>query len=77
MFKYLFIDVPTKMLVTWSTMNVTQNATCLYGIQTTNMIAKGYTRKFVDGGPQQHTQFIHRVTLINLKPGTRYGNYDF
>ncbi|XP_076098898.1 acid phosphatase type 7-like [Mytilus galloprovincialis] len=67
-----FGDVPTKMLVTWSTMNVTQNATCLYGVQTTNMIAKGYTRKFVDGGPQQHTQFIHRVTLINLKPGTRY-----
>ncbi|CAC5378885.1 ACP7 [Mytilus coruscus] len=67
-----FGDDPTKMLVTWSTMNVTQNATCLYGIGTTNMIAKGYTRKFVDGGPQQHTQFIHRATLINLKPGTRY-----
>ena len=63
---------PTKMVVTWSTMNVTQNSTCVYGIDTPTMVAKGYTRKFVDGGPQRHTQYIHRVTLINLKPGTRY-----
>lgn len=61
------------MVVTWSTMNVTQNSTCVYGIDKPTMVAKGYTRKFVDGGPQQHTQYIHRVTLINLQPGKRYG----
>jgi hypothetical protein len=47
-------------------MNVTQNSTCVYGIDIPTMVAKGYTRKFVDGGPQRHTQYIHRVTLINL-----------
>ena len=62
------------MVVTWSTMNVTQRAVCGYGIDTTNMMANGSITKFVDGGPQQHTQFIHRVTLTNLKPGTKYGN---
>ena len=57
-------------------MNVTQNATCTYGMGgTMNMVAKGNTKKFVDGGVQQHTQFIHRVTLTNLKPGTQYGNF--
>ena len=62
------------MVVTWSTMNVTENSTCIYGTQTPNMEAKGWTTKFVDGGSQHHTQFIHRVRLTGLKPGTQYGN---
>lgn len=62
----------TQMFVTWSTMNVTQNATCLYGTSSLSQQAKGYTTKFVDGGTEQHTQYIHRVVLSQLQPGKKH-----
>lgn len=64
--------VSTQMFVTWSTMNVTQNATCLYGTSSLSQQAKGYTTKFVDGGTEQHTQYIHRVSLSQLQPGKKH-----
>ena len=63
------------MFVTWSTMNKTGNATCLYApVNATKfMTAKGNTKKFVDGGSEQHTQYIHRVKLTGLTPGKLHG----
>ncbi|KAK3092240.1 hypothetical protein FSP39_000169 [Pinctada imbricata] len=62
---------PSSMFVTWSTMNQTANATCLYAPSNTaqQMTATGTTTKFVDGGAEHHFQYIHRVKLTGLKPG--------
>lgn len=35
-----------------------------YGINGFALSAYGTTEKFVDGGPAQHTQYIHRVNMI-------------
>lgn len=69
---------PTQMLVTWSSMApYTVNPVCNYGVskQSLTMKAYGTNKKFVDGGKGKHTQYIHRVALIKLQPGTMY-NYQ-
>ncbi|XP_072023967.1 acid phosphatase type 7-like [Amphiura filiformis] len=65
---------PTQMMVTWSTFNDTKESTVEFGFQVENMTmtAYGSRTKFVDGGPEKHTQYIHRVTLTNLMPGLLY-----
>lgn len=52
-----------EIVVTWSTMDdVGENGSIVeYGIDGYTLTATGTTEKFVDGGPAQHTQFIHRV----------------
>ena len=62
------------MLVTWSTFNDTNESTVEFGIEMNNVsiIAKGNRTKFVDGGSEKHTQFIHRVILTGLKTGNMY-----
>ncbi|XP_041353434.1 acid phosphatase type 7-like [Gigantopelta aegis] len=64
----------SEMVVTWSTQNVKSDSIVKYGLDSgsLNMEAKGYSTKFVDGGQLHHTQYIHRVRLINLKPGQTY-----
>ena len=59
------------MVVTWSTRDDTASIV-QYGMQRITMVAKGNSTKFVDGGAEKATQYIHRVTLTNLKPKTRY-----
>lgn len=43
-----------------------------YGPDDFSQSAVGSSTKFVDDGASKHTQFIHRVTLSNLKPKTHY-----
>ena len=71
-FFLLIVGDSTQVYVTWSTMNITQNATCLYGVGSLTQQAKGTTTKFVDGGTEQHTQYIHRVVLTHLQPGKKH-----
>ena len=61
----------TQMVVTWSTRNDTASIV-QYGTEHLTMVAKGSSTKFVDGGPEKATQYIHRVTLSNLEPRKRY-----
>ncbi|RWS28741.1 Iron/zinc purple acid phosphatase-like protein, partial [Leptotrombidium deliense] len=63
---------PTQMIVTWTTFNLTSQATVEYGTRTLDKSVSGYTTKFVDGGSEKRFMFIHRVTLKNLKPGQLY-----
>ncbi|XP_072023965.1 acid phosphatase type 7-like [Amphiura filiformis] len=65
---------PTQTMVTWSTFNDTKESTVEFGFQVENMTmtASGSRTKFVDGGSEKHTQYIHRVILTKLKPGSVY-----
>lgn len=36
------------------------------------LMARGNSRKFIDGGNTKHSQFIHSVTLERLTPGSAY-----
>ncbi|XP_071789353.1 acid phosphatase type 7-like isoform X1 [Asterias amurensis] len=62
---------PTEMIVTWSTFNDT-GSHVQFGVTVAKYTSSGSSTKFVDGGPEKHTQFIHRVKLTKLKPGTKY-----
>ncbi|XP_041468978.1 acid phosphatase type 7-like [Lytechinus variegatus] len=64
----------TEMTVTWSTFNQTKQSVVYFGLSLGNLssVAKGSATKFVDEGPERHTQYIHRVKLTSLKPGTLY-----
>lgn len=67
----------SEVVVTWSTMNDTKESIVEYGIGGMILRAKGTSSLFVDGGPKQHSQYIHRVTLPNLTPFSTYGKYYF
>jgi len=60
-----------SMVITWSTMNQTESVV-EYGIGGLALTATGKSTKFVDDGPRKFFQYIHRVTLRNLKPKTNY-----
>lgn len=61
------------IVVTWSTFNQTEESLVEYGIGGFILTAKGSSKLFVDGGDEQHSQYIHSVVLKNLTPDTRYG----
>lgn len=63
------------IVVTWSTFNDTNETLVEYGINGYVLIASGNSTLFIDGGTEQHSQYIHRVTLPNLTPGSKYGKY--
>lgn len=66
-------DIPTKMTATWSTFSDTNSSICEYGeTRLLSHWAEGFSTLFVDGGPQRHSQFIHRVTMTDLIPGQKY-----
>eukprot|EP01006_Ploeotia_vitrea_P060228 TRINITY_DN75531_c0_g1_i1.p1 TRINITY_DN75531_c0_g1~~TRINITY_DN75531_c0_g1_i1.p1 ORF type:complete len:491 (-),score=280.17 TRINITY_DN75531_c0_g1_i1:250-1722(-) len=70
-----YADVPTMMMVTWSTMLPTGSSIVEYGPASKGVLsmkASGTATKFVDGGLGQHTQMIHRVLMDNLVPGEKY-----
>ncbi|KAF2904536.1 hypothetical protein ILUMI_01637 [Ignelater luminosus] len=67
-----FGDNVSEVVVTWSTINDTKESIVEYGIGGMILRAKGTSTLFVDGGPNQHSQYIHRVTLPNLTPFSRY-----
>jgi len=62
------------MVVTWSTVDPTENTVVEYGIGGLILRAEGDSQVFIDGGSKSKMQFIHRVHLKDLTPGTTYGN---
>ena len=72
---YFAADGPNQMYVVWSTQSDTNQPMVIYkefGTKT-KLLSKGKTRKFTDGGIERRTQFIHRVKLMDLLPGQKYG----
>lgn len=74
MFQLLFyfngVENVNDIVVTWSTMDDvgSDGSIVEYGINGFALRASGTTQKFVDGGSEKHTQYIHRVswTFSNL-----------
>ena len=63
------------MLVTWTTFNQTESWV-EYGLGGQRVLqrrAQGRATLFVDGGEEKRRMYIHRVTLIDLKPAAAYG----
>nr|XP_044252206.1 acid phosphatase type 7 isoform X3 [Drosophila takahashii] len=62
------------MVVTWNTRDNTNESICEFGIEGLQQRVKAtkMPTKFVDGGAEKATQYIHRVTLAHLKPNTTY-----
>lgn len=67
-------ETVNEIIVTWSTFNDTEESIVEYGIGGFILTATGNSRLFIDGGPARHSQYIHRVTLPSLTPGSKYGN---
>ncbi|CAH1994725.1 unnamed protein product [Acanthoscelides obtectus] len=61
-----------EIAVTWSTFSATNGSIVEYGIRGMILRAEGSERLFVDGGANKHFQYIHRVILKDLQPGSRY-----
>lgn len=62
----------STITVTWSTVDDTESIV-EYGINGFELTATGgQSTKFIDGGKKQNTQYIHKVTLPNLRPNTKY-----
>ncbi|XP_015606629.1 acid phosphatase type 7 isoform X2 [Cephus cinctus] len=61
-----------NIVVTWSTMDDTHESIVEYGIDGFILTAQGNSTLFVDGGSQKHKQYIHRVWLRDLTPGSKY-----
>ena len=69
----LFLDEPSEMFITWSTLSETKGSVVEYGKSSISEFrASGNYTKFTDGGPKKLTQFIHRVILRDLEPGQEY-----
>lgn len=62
----------SEIVVTWSTMDATNESIVEYGIADYTSLAKGQSTKFVDGGAAHRVQYIHRVIIRDLKPTTHY-----
>lgn len=67
------------MEVTWTTFNKTESKVeyGLLGGRLFEMTAKGDATLFVDSGMEKRKMYIHRVTLIGLKPAASYGGCGF
>lgn len=65
-----------NIVVTWSTFNDTQESVVEYGVNGMDRKAVGKAKIFVDGGKEHREQWIHRVTLKNLKFDTKYGEFS-
>lgn len=66
-------DNTSEIIVTWSTINNTEESIVEYGINGFALRAVGSATLFVDGGPEKHAQYIHRVALKSLTPNSKYG----
>lgn len=65
------------MVVTWQTGSPTPDSVCEYGIGGFTKSASGSFREFVDGGKKNVIRYIHKVTLVDLKPCQKYGNCHY
>lgn len=66
--------IKNSVVVTWSTSNKTESIVeySLWGEALFSQKAKGNYTIFTDGGPENRTMYIHRVTLTDLRPGSAY-----
>ncbi|XP_016412847.1 acid phosphatase type 7, partial [Sinocyclocheilus rhinocerous] len=66
--------VKNSMLVTWSTANKTESVVeyGLWGGKLFSHTAEGDASVFIDGGPENRTMYVHRVTLTDLTPAASY-----
>ncbi|XP_017963624.1 acid phosphatase type 7 isoform X2 [Drosophila navojoa] len=64
----------SEIVVTWSTRELPPSAESIveYGLTDLTQRAYGKAIRFVDGGTKQMSQYIHRVTLSQLKPNSSY-----
>lgn len=66
-------DTPDQMIIVWNTVNDTRDSRVIYGKGTQiDKKASGIRYLFVDGGPEQRSQFVHKVILTELAPETEY-----
>ena len=63
------------MIVTWVTFDSTSNTIVEYGIDKLENSVNGKYNLFEDGGSEKRKLYIHRVTLTNLKPNTKYSKF--
>ncbi|GFR97177.1 purple acid phosphatase [Elysia marginata] len=62
-----------QMIIVWNTVNDTKESKVLYGLKgKLNQTVSGSRTKFVDGGEEKRTQFVHRVVLKGLAPQSEY-----
>uniref|UniRef100_A0A1B0FHH9 Purple acid phosphatase n=1 Tax=Glossina morsitans morsitans TaxID=37546 RepID=A0A1B0FHH9_GLOMM len=68
-----FGEQPHDIVVTWSTGDDPGDSLVEYGEnEKFTLLARGSRQKFTDGGSEHKSQYIHRVTLNNLKPSAKY-----
>lgn len=60
------------IVVTWTTKNDTKDSIVEYGIGGFILTARGKSSLFIDGGNEKRKQYIHRVLLKDLTPGSKY-----
>lgn len=60
-----------EIVVTWSTQDATKQSIVEYGIKGMILKAYGNATEFIDGS-NKHKQYIHRVSLTNLTPDSKY-----
>lgn len=60
-FVSLFTEINSEMVITWSTMDSTNESIVEYNLDDDVYQSKGIWNLFVDGGKKKHHQFIHKV----------------
>jgi hypothetical protein len=72
------IDEPINVVVTWNTINDTNETSIVkYGIAENHLTetVTGSATLFVDGGLARRQQFVHRVKLTGLLSKQKYCNF--
>lgn len=69
---FCYVESVSEIVVTWSTFDDSEESIVEYGINGFALTATGQSEQFIDGGADQHSQFIHKVTLADLTPSTKY-----
>lgn len=63
---------PTQMMITWLTINSTNQSIVEYGLNRFDQVEFGKETKFIDGGSEKRIMYVHRVLLKSLQPDTTY-----